>query len=319
MTTPAARMVFAVAMTARAVGQLSAQEAPVRGGLGRARFVGPCAESAAKCVVETEASIALVGDRSPDQARVDALRDARLEAVRMVVGTRLTAGADLRVSADSEHFDSRYMRSIREFTSGRVTDFEVLADEVLSSSDGAPGATRRRVRIRATVTRERGTADLSFRVSASLNRQVFEGRTDAVRGDSIEVRVTPSARSHLYVIQITGDSAEFVVPNQMQSAPEVEGGTTFTFPSAAQQRQWRLNWPARSASGRAREMQWIVALATKRPVAPPERWQRAKTPRELDGLRMGRMEFERWLVEIPLNERALLDLPFEVVLHESSR
>jgi hypothetical protein len=110
------------------------------------------------------------------------------------------------------------------------------------------------------------------------------------------VRSTRAA--HLTIFVIADDSAQRLAPNDYVSSLPVSPGSAVEFPDA----EWRargLRMRATLPTGRAGRRELLMVVATRSPVPPP-------------GARLSVLEVQRWLVRIPLEQRAIAFAPYEV-------
>lgn len=229
-------------------------------------------------------------------AERSALEEAMAEAVRRVAGVRV-AGTQSMTTADSAGtIASAYLASVRLDAEGHVVAWTV---------DKARWATVKRGRgardlvyeasYRVTVARDAGRADSGFRLSLASNQERFGVRATATtENDDVVVAITATRDGHLTVAALSGDSARRLVPNAVLQSARVGAGESTEWPSA----EWRargLHFRVSLEDGVTRRTDVLAAVVTREP-AP---WPRA------DGGAVSLLEFNRWLVGIPADRRAV--------------
>jgi len=268
----------------------------------------PVAAQSSGKTVEVEYQI-YSGDKAPQKAREMAIKRAQAEAVRRVVGTSVQAE---RVSSSVQSGDERverFAQIVRTGASGRVVNSEVLSAETTRQA----GNLFYKVRIRATVVPEQGQADPSFELDVSLNEQdrVYLDRGRPSESQEIVASFEVSKDAYLTVFSVTPDTMRVVWPNSRLPETFVPADSTVAFPPPGM-RNLGLHWRVQVPEGREEVTERIVVVATKKkiPFEPVPDYEVTKGRLKTAGATVEALN--RWLVEIPLDQRTLSTATYTV-------
>ncbi len=252
----------------------------------------------------------LSGGRSAEEVKRDALYAALADAVRRVTGVTVQ-GTEQSSRADSAgHIVDRYVEAVRVDAAGRATAWTVLKEGWRTEKSKALGdQVYYELSLRVTVERESGTRDPGFSVRLSLNATHLVVRGEnAADNDEIIAKVAVTADAFITLVSIAGDSVYVLTPNSV--VPELHAAPSITveLPEPALRRMglhYRVALPP-SVSGRT---ELVAVVATRTPVAlfAPKGEGEAR-----DSGTLTLAEFNRWLVSIPLDQRAVAQLPIEL-------
>jgi hypothetical protein len=164
------------------------------------------------------------------------------------------------------------------------------------------------LRALVTVAREVGARDPGFSVAVTLNDALFFDAGGGLEGnDELIATITPSRDAWLTVFDITGDSAQLLLPNALMSGTRALGGRPFELPP----REWRdrgVHFRASLAPLETARRELLVVVATRdRVVFPTE-----KSTDSAAQSAIPLMAIQRWLVTIPLEQRAIAFAAYEV-------
>jgi hypothetical protein len=249
------------------------------------------------------------GDVTPAEAKRQALEKALAEAVRRVGGVRVQS-TQLGVDEDRNgRVHESFLSVVQLDAAGRATDYRVLAERFTSERHAALGAQLYfELRALVTVAREHGTADPGFTVSVSLNDALFFDAGGSLEGnDELIATITASRDASLTVFSVTGDSAQLLLPNALMTETRARAGALTEVPS----RDWRdrgVHFRASLSPTERARRELIVVVATRSPVSFP-------LPVAADAGSVASfplMAIQRWLVTIPLEQRAIAFAPYEV-------
>ena len=242
------------------------------------------------------------GDKAPQRARELAIRRAQAEAVRRVVGTEVQAErVSSSVQSGAERVE-RFAQIVRTGASGRVIHSEVLEGKTTEQG----GNLFYEVRIRATVVPEQGQPDPSFGVDISLNQQdrVYLDRGRRAESQQIVASFETTQDAYLTVFSVTPDTMQVVWPNSRLPETFVPADSTVEFPPP-DLRRLGLRWRVQVPPGRQEVTERIVVVATKKkiPFEPIPDYEVISGRLETAGATVEALN--RWLVEIPLSQRAV--------------
>ncbi len=153
---------------------------------------------------------------TPDEGKARALDLARSEAIKKVVGVKVTEEIYRNVSEtslnenSSEHIDI-FSRLGRTTSTGKITKEEyTIATEV---ENNIPVYI---VHLTAYVVEEKGEPDPGFNVKINMPRDVYYARSEiSSEKDAVEFDIWASKNSYIYLFNImSSDSVQLLLPNQ---------------------------------------------------------------------------------------------------------
>lgn len=286
------------------------------GSLGGTRAAGPDraeASSATEIAIaedDTSASTVSVSYRvlieqgqDVEDARREAIQGAQSEAIRRVVGAQVRARQELRTVESHQELREHFSEAIQVDAAGRVVRSRILDETV----ERGPRAERYyRVAARITVRPEVGESDPSFRITRfELNDRLFFDRGPPRESDEVIATVQTSEPAYLTIIQVSGDTLQVLLPNRLMDRRRVPAGEPYEFPPE----RWRdrgLRLRAQLPSGTRESREELVVIATKEAV-PLFARQEGEVIRQgaVNTVEARRRALNRWLVSIPLDERAV--------------
>jgi hypothetical protein len=253
--------------------------------------------------------VLVAGDMTPAEAKRQALEKALAEAVRRIAGVRVQA-SQLGVDEDrGGRTRDTFLSVVQLDAAGRATDYRVIDDRFVTERHAALGAqVYYELRALVTVAREVGARDPGFSVAVTLNDALFFDAGGGLEGnDELIATITPSRDAWLTVFDITGDSAQLLLPNALMSGTRALGGRPFELPP----REWRdrgVHFRASLAPLETARRELFVVVATRdRVVFPTE-----KSTDSAAQSAIPLMAIQRWLVTIPLEQRAIAFAAYEV-------
>lgn len=252
--------------------------------------------------------VQLAGDMTPAEAKRQAVERALAEAVRRVSGVRVQA-AQLGVGEDrSGRVRDSFLSVVQLDAAGRAVDYRVLDERYVSERHPSLGAQLYlELRALVTVAAEHGATDAAFTVSVALNDALFFDTGASLDGnDELIATITSSQDAWLTVFGVTGDSAQLLLPNAYMTDRRAPAGVSVELPS----REWRdrgIHFRASLPPEEKARRELLVVVATRTPVTftPPTGPDGASQSFSL-------MAIQRWLVTIPLDQRAIAFAAYEV-------
>lgn len=259
--------------------------------------------------IESDFDIVVSRNMTLEDARRAGIDEALAEAVRQVVGTKVDA-TQQRIA--NEGLEDRFLSVALSSAAGRVVDYKVMAEGLVSvpDADGRP-VTRYRGRVSAMVAEESGRADPGFTVGLSMNRPSFMVNK-AGDGEEMIATVTSSRDAWVTLFVVTEDTVDVILPNAYARENRITSAAPLQFPSA-RQRAMSMNLTASLPAGRDAAREMIVAVATKTQVPFGAGPTRASADRRVVPTVQGTInDFQQWLVRIPLDERAVAYAAYEI-------
>lgn len=252
--------------------------------------------------VTVEQRILMTPELTPAEARRRAIDAALAEGVRRVAGVRVQSSALSTLDERGERgarVESRYSSVIALDAAARAVDYRVTSEEWETRRLDGASQLYLHLTLRAVVEREVGTPDAGFTIDLSLNAPRYEVRADAAsRNDEIIATVRTSRSAQLSLFTIVGDSVQRLFPNAYLPAVTSDSGRTLELPDPEwRERGLRLRATLPPQVDELREL--LLVVATRSAVAPPP-------------VSMSVMELQRWLVRIPLQDRAMAFASYDV-------
>ncbi len=249
--------------------------------------------------VTVEQRILMTPDLTPADARRRAIDAALADAVRRVAGVRVQANALSTLDERGARIDSRYTSVIALDAAARAVDYRVTSEDWETRRLDGASQLYLHLTLRAVVEREVGTPDAAFTVDLSLNAPRYEVRADAAsRNDEIIATVRTSRAAQLTLFTIVGDSAQRLFPNAYLPVVSSDSGRLVELPDPEwRERGLRLRATLPPRVDERREL--LLVVATRHAAAPP-------------AIALTVMELQRWLVRIPLQDRALAFASYDV-------
>lgn len=255
--------------------------------------------------VTVEQRILMTPELTAADARRRAIDGALAEAVRRVAGVQVRSSALSTLSEQDGAIRDGAVRGgyssvVQLDAAARAVDYRIL-DESWETrrAAGMQPQLYLTLRLTAVVEREAGLPDAGFHVTLSLNAARFDVRTGAsAESDELIATVSTSRPAQLVLFTIADDSAQRLFPNDYVQGVRIEHDAPLQLPDP----EWRargLRLRATLPAGRRERQEVLMVVATRTTVALP--------PPALSLL-----ELQRWLVQIPLGERAIAVAPYDV-------
>ncbi len=151
---------------------------------------------------------------TPEEGRAKALDIARGEAIKQVVGVKISeelfsnTGELMKNNKSEEYFDT-FARLSRSTAAGKILKEEKQFETVIEN--GIPVYI---AHLRAYVVKETGESDPSFVAQIDLKSPVFIDRGDPARNDRVDFQISASKDCYLYLFNLLADdSVQLVMPN----------------------------------------------------------------------------------------------------------
>ena len=248
--------------------------------------------------------------RTPEEAKQLALDGARADAVRRVVGTQVQAERSISTIETDDELVERFSQVVRTGAGGRVVE-ERIVEAGIEEQGGQDVVYR--VRVEATVQPDVGRPDPAFVASLSLNKesQVYVARSSRRASDEVVATVTATQDAYLTLFSVTQDTIQVIWPNSLVEEAFVSASDSVAFPSQSwRARGLRLRVEVPPGRDRITERLFLVATKTRIPFRPtPNVNIRDGTLRTVES---SLLALNRWLVGIPLDQRATATATYDV-------
>lgn len=242
-----------------------------------------------------EQRVTLTDQLTPAAAKRRALEEAMAEAVRRVVGVRVRSTTISTTTETNTGVSSDYRSIVQLDAAGRAVDvraqresWETVGNEVRFSGAWA-----------ITVERETGTPDPGFVLELALPVSVVRApHAEVARNQELVATVTSSRQAHVVLASIVEDSVFVLLPNAY-TGPVALGPQAPTELPPAEWRERGLRFRATRPPGERTRDELLVAVAVTGDPIPA-----------FGGGSL--LDFQRWLVQIPLDRRAVAFAPYSV-------
>lgn len=241
--------------------------------------------------------------RTIGDTKNEALNNARRSVIEQAVGVNVLSEAFVEDFALKSDF-------IATLSSGHIVEEQIVSWDVSISKgrDPVPPTVTYRVNIKAKVSIEAGKPDISFKISASLNRPVFKSGDDVV----LSVRSTQDCYLTVFNISENGE-AYLVLPNKYVPNRKVRKGEVFLYPSEELKARG-INLKTGLLPGINKSTEYFRIIATKEPLEFTPAVFKEGVGLESYLLGSGSIgELLKELIAVPANMRTDAYIPYEVV------
>ncbi|MBI4775974.1 MAG: DUF4384 domain-containing protein [Deltaproteobacteria bacterium] len=237
-----------------------------------------------------------LGNRTMAEAKQAALEDARRQAVEAVAG--------VHVGSFSMVQDYVLRADVINSSSYGVIVAEEAGQWQIETLQNDPPLLVVKVLVKAKVAISKGKPDPGFIVTAKLSRNLYS------TGDEMMVEARATLDCWVTLANLTADgNALVLIPSDIRRESRVEKNETFLFPGPSE-RAAGIRLLVRPLPEHRRDREAIVLVATK---------ERRPLPPLLHGESgYSAAQFGNWLVGIPLDDRTVTILPYEVAARDQS-
>ena len=253
--------------------------------------------------------VLVAGDLTPAEARRRALEQALGEAVGRALGVRVQSAQIGVVDDHDARVRDSFVSVVQLEAAGRATDYRVIDERFVSEHHPSLGE-QLYVEITAlvSVAHELGRADPGFTVNVALNDALFFDTGGSIdRNDEIVATITSTRDAWLTVFGVAGDSVHLLLPNALMTDRRAYAGRPVELPS----HDWRsrgVRFRASLPPGESARRELLMVVATRTPVTFTAAARRSGDT----GATASLMDIQRWLVSIPLEDRAVGFAVYEV-------
>ncbi|TAN56284.1 MAG: DUF4384 domain-containing protein [Magnetospirillum sp.] len=236
---------------------------------------------------------------SAEQSEAEACRTAedkaREDAVRQVTGERLSSEELMRCSEQGEQVDCAHNSAIWSTVDGEIRGVRNRRSETVAVLEGFHKCV---VALEADVVVPPGRPDPSFDIGIRLNASVFRD------GEALEITLSPSRPMGVAVFQWLpyeqGDAqVSRVLPNPFDPVDRIERATTIPTETGRKRYTMRVGFPTALPSPRRMVDEYLMVVATRRPVQFREAYS-------LD-------DFRARLLELPRGDSRIVRKAYSVI------
>ena len=247
-----------------------------------------------------------------EEAMKKALKDAREQAIMFAVGVKLQSEIlDIQrayISGDTEAAHQSFTDISQHTSSGKIVEEKRPKWEtyLMDNPAGGPRITVYRCILQAKVEKEKGWIDPDFQVSLTLNRLIFRD------GDEVTMEISATKDCYLTVLDIAAnDTVIVLLPHQYRADNFIKAGATTVLPNE-EERSIGIHYRAHLPKGAEQTTESIKVIATKKPYRLRLAWEQVGGFNFVPTSRAALSSLYRWLVRIPLNERAEAQAIYEI-------
>lgn len=245
-----------------------------------------------------------------EEARRYALEKAKRNAIEQTLGVEVQAQTLHLKLETSQDFHQSFTELSQTSFYGKIIEQKkpLWKLENIQFPDEPPIPCHR-VFLRVKVAKEKGKKDPSFNVTLKLNG----GRETFFEGDEIVLRITPTQDCYITVLNVLSDNTMLILfpPKKGQTPEKVSAGRTLLIPSETERRKG-IHFRVGLLPGKRRDTESLIVIATKDdiPFLPREPKEFRPDIKILSGkvvlpsYQSALEEVNRWLVSIPLSQRA---------------
>ena len=256
--------------------------------------------------VEVEETRNFSNSVSPDRAKQELLQILRNKAVSKKVPPNVEVSQLLTdVMSESEGSTSEqtaWSGFFKHTVSGVITAEQILIDRLDQDESGY----KKTIRIKAYVEPVRGQRDAGFYIDVALENNLLKA------GDELAFSVTPSKDCYLYVFNLMADqNIMLMLPNEYFEDNFIKGGTTMQIPDPVIRKYRKFRVAPMPGEDLTSESVYIVCTKEEVP-AIRDLPQIGTAIQVFSGKSQDFVKLQRWLTNIPLNQRVEKNLVYHV-------
>ena len=256
--------------------------------------------------VEVEETRNFSNSVSPDRAKQELLQILRNKAVSKKVPPNVEVSQLLTdVMSESEGSASEqtaWSGFFKHTVSGVITAEQILIDRLDQDESGY----KKTIRIKAYVEPVRGQRDAGFYIDVALENNLLKA------GDELAFSVTPSKDCYLYVFNLMADqNIMLMLPNEYFEDNFIKGGTTMQIPDPVIRKYRKFRVAPMPGEDLTSESVYIVCTKEEVP-AIRDLPQIGTAIQVFSGKSQDFVKLQRWLTNIPLNQRVEKNLVYHV-------
>ena len=253
-------------------------------------------QSAFAVPIDVKADFYFGPDVSRNQACDSAREAAKSKAIAMVTGEKISFDQKFQCFQNANRNDARQCeinQNSSVLVEGRITKSETISETVKT----VPGAQVCSVLMVVDVAPPSVESDPGFDFQLELNRVNFR------QGDSLSIRVSPSAPMYIQIFNwrsaFNKENVVRIFPNDLDKENYITRSTTIPAKNSDAKYSLELEWEAPTGYDKDFMSESIIVVASKKPIA----W--------LSIYDMQR--FKEKLMEIPLNQRRVVQRPYVLI------
>ena len=248
-----------------------------------------------------------------------ALEKAKRNAIEQVLGEEIQAQEMLLRFGNQKEFHQSFTTLSQATLFGRIIEQKApvwAPVENVQFSPGEPPIPLYRVFLRTKVAKEKGKSDKTFQVKLKLN----DGKVTFLEGDEMILHLTLTKDCYITVFNVLSDGTVLVLFSPQGFGQQVaRAGKIMSIPSEAERSQG-VHFRVGLLPGKTQDTEYVWVVVTKDdiPFLPKEAKEFSPDIPALKGkvvlptYQSALEEINRWLVSIPLNQRAVDMQQYEI-------
>ena len=238
---------------------------------------------------------AAIQNISSEEAKILALRNARINAIEKVCGVSMQAETmvkDFQLAGDFIHSIS-YGQIVEE----KDKRWDTISMPANDPND--PPVLIYKVTMQAKVVSREEKPDPSFKINLKLNRTTFQS------GDEVVFKIKATQDCYLTIFNIgADDTVRVLFPNSLENNNFINKAATIQVPGKTFQKTGKCYIKVRTLSGCKKNSEVVKVIATKQRIDFIDEMDLSSAFSSVGTPKMALPKLARWLSQIPVSERA---------------
>ena len=234
---------------------------------------------------------------TPEKAKEIAIQKACKRAIEFYSGIEIS-GRIINIQAENPNqiLIDNFSSITQQTSQGIITEKEILKDEIISRENRLIKV----VTIKVKVDKQKGEKDLSFQITANLNRDYFKD------DEEMELSIKSSKDCYLTILNIcSNDSVYVIFPNKFRNDNFIKSGELFQLPNS-NDKKIGLYFPVSLLPNKNDDFEMIKVIATKQKIDFSSVYSLSAYGTYQSALN----DLQKWLLKIPRNEIEEIDLQY---------
>ena len=238
---------------------------------------------------------AAIQNISSEEAKILALRNARINAIEKVCGVSMQAETmvkDFQLAGDFIHSIS-YGQIVEE----KDKRWDTISMPANDPND--PPVLIYKVTMQAKVVSREEKPDPSFKINLKLNRTTFQS------GDEVVFKIKATQDCYLTILNIgADDTVRILFPNFLEKNNFIKKAATIQVPGKTFQKTGNSYITVRTLPGSKKNSEVVKVIATKQRIDFIDEMDLSNAFSPIGTPKMALTKLARWLSQIPVSERA---------------
>ena len=239
----------------------------------------------------------MIENITPEKAKEIAIQKACTKAIEFYSGIEIS-GQILNIQAENQNqiLIDNFSSITQQTAQGIIIEKEIIKDEIISRENRLIKV----VTIKVKVDKQKGEKDLSFQITANLNRDYFKD------DEEMELSIKSSKDCYLTILNIcSNDSVYVIFPNKFRNDNFIKSGELFQLPNS-NDKKIGLYFPVSLLPNKNDDFEMIKVIATKQKIDFSSVYSLSAYGTYQSALN----DLQKWLLKIPRNEIEEIDLQY---------